>query len=308
MKRPVSAVILIALIIMSVNCSAETAVDRKSVYENALEYVELDCFEEALEQFENAGDYGDSAAWVLYLEGVLYLDEADDAEAEGEYVRSLQCVEECRKRMDRLKMIEFRDSAVLLKYSQARSYELQGYTQRAEDTYAEMFNIRDSEYRRGHLLRLSPPVALPDEAQPKLDTVSGIVKKSVSVYAGPGTDYSEETDIKVTEGMAIEICGSSGDWYLAEAEFDGKLKRFWISDMRVEKNQTVKKLGSEKTQVTLLADAALYYGPGEEYSEHTGKLYKGTQLTVYGEEAGFAMIECVYGGRKIRAWIASSDI
>lgn len=149
-----------------------------------------------------------------------------------------------------------------------------------------------------------------------LDPIFANPATKLSFRSGPGTNYTELFSITskdVTDFVVYEqVNGSSVMWGMVE--FNSRYGRYraYTGMKRIHTNAYVPYGNVEGETYRLGRDAYAYWGPGQYYVAHKGKVPAGTLVTVYHEEAGYVMADFVLPNQKgrliTRAWIAADAL
>ncbi len=289
-------------------CIAHSTAVGKDAYEYGTACMNVGNYADAYAYFAGAGTYEDSQLKMLYCQGMMAIEAANELESKGTKPREeLAAAKSC---FSNLSSVQYEGAENLYKYCWARECEINGNTQKAIDLFAELAGVFDSTERyrrldRGEKLVLAEPAEKPPE---KVTTVPGRALRSVDVYTGPGNQYQKIKDLKINAESEFVVCAEESGYYLIEMKIDKQMIRGWVQKERVIKDDSVTIFGKTRRDTRLTKDVKLYYGPGNEYAQWDISLKKGTKITAYDAEDVYTMIEFTYDGVKYRAWVKTENL
>lgn len=281
--------------------------DPSACYENALNYVMLDRYEEAKAYFEKAGDnYKQSLYWKLYCESILKV--SPDA--------PLEDLQRLKERFGVLEAVPIAHEKWQPEkwhcYCEARCYEAKGFTELAMKGYQELGDFQDSFIRNYSLQKKKY------EAADRVRYDGWLVtSKYAVVRTGPGKEYSEgetsdtwEASRNRVDKIRVDVLEKVGYWYLIEYTVDSKPTRGYVAQNRLVDVAIGVPSVEEKMMDTSVVNGApaVYAGPGDFYHVRSECILSGTVIRIFGKEDGYQLIEYKDSkGNIIRGWIKEAE-
>lgn len=293
------------------NCIAHSTSALAEIYDYAVYYMTQGDYEKAVESFQKAAPYGDSNKHIVYCQGMIYIEQANENEKKG--YKANKEIEAAKSAFMQLQDDEYEGANKLYKYAIARECEMNEFFQQAENLYSELVGVLDSNERL-KLIKEGKRKHLVDFEKPSLSKWEGPtahVNRTVDLYAGPGKEYAQEKNYKVNAESDFILCAQEDDFYLIEIEVGEKKARFWVVKNRVFYDDTSAMLndcGKKKAVSYTLLDSDVCYGPGEEYMKREEHLQMGQSVTVYEAEDEYSMVEYVKNEKKYRGWILTESL
>ena len=298
MRRIICVILLTILIVMSwPTCFADSvSIDKQTVYQNAISYVALGKYENALIQFEQIKNYSDSNSWANYCHGMVLIEDANSQESSGYKYLAYKSLEKAYHYFVLLSESKFQDSENLSRYCTARQFQLKGLPQPALDEYANLMGTLDSDERYFNIIEGIPlPTQAPDciLLPSFFPSIAAHPVQKIDTYYGPGTEYIKQDIVLINADSIIYICGREKNYFLLETQIeDGKI-RLWAPTIRIlrDEDKSEPQIGEKSRQATVLNEAEALMGPGEDYLKSGMIIKKGEKIIAFDSEGPYTMIE-----------------
>ena len=307
---------LLLLVILSFvmpGFSASITIDKQSIYDKGLRYIDLKDYNNALTQFQQIDNYQDSASWRYYCEGMKAIITANEKQNQAYLSDARKEIEKAAGIFQMLSLAKFEDTEKLAVYCKACQYELQGLYQSAIDLYVGLFGTLDSDIRYfkligGYVLPTQAPTEKP--LPPIIPSIPAHTDRTLETFLGPGSGYMKQDVVSLNAESTVAICAREGDYYLIEITTgEGKI-RCWAFSLRVQRYGDVlePELGKTKRTGYVMKTETGLYGPGDGYRASDIMIPSGTRVTVFNNEGMYTMVEFVTNNQPARMWVPTESI